>query len=59
MYLIIGVSGAIFIGCIVICCCYVRRMHLRKQNANRVKKYRETSADERLKKYRYNKGKTD
>lgn len=60
LYLIIGVSSFILLVCLGICCCYVRRLYNRKKNANKVKKFeKKDSTSDRLKRYKYNKGKED
>ena len=59
LYLIIGVCSAIFVGCLTICFCFVRRIYNRKKNVSQVKKYVDQSTEDKLKKYRYNKGKID
>jgi hypothetical protein len=53
--IIVG-SIVVFLGCIFICFCYVRRLY-NKKNANKVQKFSaEKTREERLNKYKYNKG---
>ena len=51
IYVCASIGGVVLLGCLFLCCCYIRRLSLKKGDLNKVKKY--AAGEDKLSRFKY------